>query len=173
MWKGGFSDFGLHTFFCEDLIPSSVILFDILWFFSSCREWTGDLKKLPNIKLRKVSNKGLDTKNEEKEENRDADDHNEDDEDDNELDDMVLMSDWNRDWLNIQGNWLCWNVLLLLDCPEDGAPILLVFPRVAYGIAMVLSDFTQPAKGSTFIVYCTNKYASYGTWILNFSSNQE
>ncbi|CAL9699962.1 unnamed protein product [Knipowitschia caucasica] len=26
------------------------------------REWTGDLKKLPNIKLRKVSNKGLETK---------------------------------------------------------------------------------------------------------------
>lgn len=29
------------------------------------REWSGDLKKLPNIKLRKVSNKGLDTKTEE------------------------------------------------------------------------------------------------------------
>ncbi|XP_034043340.1 translation machinery-associated protein 16 [Thalassophryne amazonica] len=28
------------------------------------REWTGDLKKLPNIKLRKVSNKALDGKNE-------------------------------------------------------------------------------------------------------------
>ncbi|XP_075889427.1 translation machinery-associated protein 16 [Nelusetta ayraudi] len=55
------------------------------------REWTGDLKKLPNIKLRKVSNKGLDTKNEEKEENDDADDQDEDD--NNELDDLALMSD--------------------------------------------------------------------------------
>lgn len=91
MWKEGFSNLGLHTFFCEDLTPLSVILFDILQFFSSCREWTGDLKKLPNIKLRKVSNKGLDTKNEEKEENHDADHHNEDDEDD--LDDTALMSD--------------------------------------------------------------------------------
>ncbi|XP_070776251.1 translation machinery-associated protein 16 [Enoplosus armatus] len=61
------------------------------------REWTGDLKKLPNIKLRKVSNKGLDTKNEE-EEKHDAEDDNEDDEDDlndEELDEMVLMSDSN------------------------------------------------------------------------------
>ncbi|XP_070683877.1 translation machinery-associated protein 16 [Pempheris klunzingeri] len=61
------------------------------------REWTGDLKKLPNIKLRKVSNKGLDRKNEdneEEEEKHDAEDGNEDDEDD--LDDeMVLMSDSN------------------------------------------------------------------------------
>lgn len=59
------------------------------------REWTGDLKKLPNIKLRKVSNKGLDTKNEE-EEKHDAEEDNEDDEDDlddEKLDDMVLMSD--------------------------------------------------------------------------------
>lgn len=103
--------FRIAHIFCEDLIPSSVILFDILWFFSSCREWTGDLKKLPNIKLRKVSNKGLDTKNEEKEENHGADYHNEDDLDGNELDDMALMSDWNWDWLNIQGNWVCWNVL--------------------------------------------------------------
>lgn len=31
------------------------------------REWTGDLKKLPNIKFRKVSNKGLDTSEPEKE----------------------------------------------------------------------------------------------------------
>ncbi|XP_044045562.1 translation machinery-associated protein 16 [Siniperca chuatsi] len=61
------------------------------------REWTGDLKKLPNIKLRKVSNKGLDTKNEE-EEKHDAKDDIEDDEDDlddEELDEMVLMSDSN------------------------------------------------------------------------------
>lgn len=57
----------------------------------TCREWTGDLKKLPNIKLRKVSNKGLDTKNEEKEEKDDADEQDEDD--NNELDDLALMSD--------------------------------------------------------------------------------
>ncbi|KAM9363947.1 translation machinery-associated protein 16 [Symphorus nematophorus] len=68
------------------------------------REWTGDLKKLPNIKLRKVSNKGLDTKNEEddaenkEEEKHDAEDieddeDDEDDLDDEQLDDMVLMSD--------------------------------------------------------------------------------
>lgn len=66
--------------------------------FYFCREWTGDLKKLPNIKLRKVSNKDLDTKNEGKEEKHDAEDNNEDDEDDlddEELDDMVLMSDSN------------------------------------------------------------------------------
>uniref|UniRef100_A0A8C6WZT1 Translation machinery-associated protein 16 n=1 Tax=Neogobius melanostomus TaxID=47308 RepID=A0A8C6WZT1_9GOBI len=42
------------------------------------REWTGDLKKLPNIKLRKVSVKGLDTKTgeQDKEEERDLDDEN-------------------------------------------------------------------------------------------------
>ncbi|KAG8014687.1 Translation machinery-associated protein 16, partial [Nibea albiflora] len=59
------------------------------------REWTGDLKKLPNIKLRKVSNKGLDTKNEEKEKDE-AEVDNEDDEDDSDdeqVDDAVLMSD--------------------------------------------------------------------------------
>lgn len=56
-----------------------------------CREWTGDLKKLPNIKLRKVSNKGLDTKNIEKEENDDADDQDEDNGSD--LVDLALMSD--------------------------------------------------------------------------------
>ncbi len=62
------------------------------------REWTGDLKKLPNIKLRQVSNKGLDAKNEQ-EEKRDAGDDLEDDEDDvddEQLDEMVLMSD--SDW---------------------------------------------------------------------------
>lgn len=60
------------------------------------REWTGDLKKLPNIKLRKVSNKGSDTKHEE-EEKHEAEDDNEKDEDDldDELDEMVLMSDSN------------------------------------------------------------------------------
>ncbi|XP_040001501.1 translation machinery-associated protein 16 [Xiphias gladius] len=62
------------------------------------REWTGDLKKLPNIKLRKVSNKGLDTKNE-GQEKREADE-DDDEDDDNDLDDeqadeTVLMSDSN------------------------------------------------------------------------------
>ncbi|KAM3622657.1 uncharacterized protein V6R79_001713 [Siganus canaliculatus] len=63
------------------------------------REWSGDLKKLPNIKLRKVSNKGLDSKNEEAEKLNAEDENNiinEDDEDsaaDEELDDAVLMSD--------------------------------------------------------------------------------
>ncbi|XP_054460840.1 translation machinery-associated protein 16 [Anoplopoma fimbria] len=64
------------------------------------REWSGDLKKLPNLKLRKVSNKGLDTKNEEEDKLNDAEDDNEEDEDDDEdddeqLDEMVLMSDLN------------------------------------------------------------------------------
>ncbi|XP_045897780.1 translation machinery-associated protein 16 [Micropterus dolomieu] len=60
------------------------------------KEWTGDLKKLPNIKLRKVSNKGSDTKHEE-EEKHEAEDDNEKDEDDldDELNEMVLMSDSN------------------------------------------------------------------------------
>ncbi|XP_071360094.1 translation machinery-associated protein 16 [Trachinotus anak] len=60
------------------------------------REWTGDLKKLPNIKLRKVSNKGLDTKNEGQENDEAAEDDNEDDDDaldDEQVDEMVLMSD--------------------------------------------------------------------------------
>uniref|UniRef100_A0A8C9Z335 Translation machinery-associated protein 16 n=1 Tax=Sander lucioperca TaxID=283035 RepID=A0A8C9Z335_SANLU len=46
------------------------------------REWNGDLKKLPNIKLRKVSNKDLETKNEKEEKHEEAEDDNEDDEDD-------------------------------------------------------------------------------------------
>lgn len=57
------------------------------------REWTGDLKKLPNIKLRKVSKKGLDTKNEEEEKHEASEDEN--DEDDEEADEAVLMSDSN------------------------------------------------------------------------------
>ncbi|XP_069545338.1 translation machinery-associated protein 16 [Brachyistius frenatus] len=58
------------------------------------REWTGDLKKLPNIKLRKVSNKGLDTKNE-GEEKQEEEDHEEEEEDldDEQIDEMLLMSD--------------------------------------------------------------------------------
>ncbi|XP_040892941.1 translation machinery-associated protein 16 [Toxotes jaculatrix] len=60
------------------------------------REWTGDLKKLPNIKLRKVSKKALDTKNE-GEEAEDDDDEGDDNDggDDNDLDEKVLMSDSN------------------------------------------------------------------------------
>lgn len=84
-----------------------------LTFVDFCREWTGDLKKLPNIKLRKVSNKGLDTKAERKEEEHDAEDDNEDDGDnldDEELDDMVPISDSNWGWLNIQHNWLKVNI---------------------------------------------------------------
>ncbi|XP_072240970.1 translation machinery-associated protein 16 [Leuresthes tenuis] len=50
------------------------------------REWSGDLKKLPNIKMRKVSNKGLDAKNEAEE----ADDDHEDDE---QVDETVQMSE--------------------------------------------------------------------------------
>uniref|UniRef100_A0A7N8WRN4 Translation machinery-associated protein 16 n=1 Tax=Mastacembelus armatus TaxID=205130 RepID=A0A7N8WRN4_9TELE len=45
------------------------------------REWTGDLKKLPNIKLRKVSNKGVDTKNT-GEEKLEADEDSKEEEDD-------------------------------------------------------------------------------------------
>ncbi|TNN89610.1 Translation machinery-associated protein 16 [Liparis tanakae] len=65
------------------------------------REWTGDRKKLPNLKLRKVSNKGLETKNEEEDKEDDAEDDNEvveeeededDDEDDEQVEEMVLMS---------------------------------------------------------------------------------
>ncbi|KAF7655460.1 hypothetical protein LDENG_00055780 [Lucifuga dentata] len=59
------------------------------------REWTGDLKKLPNIKLRKVSNKGVDIKNEEEEKNKGGEEgeDDKDDEDDEQVDEMALMSD--------------------------------------------------------------------------------
>lgn len=60
-----------------------------------CREWTGDLKKLPNIKLRTVSNKGLDTKSKEAEENEETENNNQDEDDelgDEEPDDGVSMS---------------------------------------------------------------------------------
>ncbi|XP_028300203.1 translation machinery-associated protein 16 [Gouania willdenowi] len=45
------------------------------------REWTGDLKKLPNIKLRKFSNKGVITQNDKEEEEEEdcGDDDNEED----------------------------------------------------------------------------------------------
>lgn len=49
------------------------------------REWTGDLKKLPNIKLRKVSNKSLESKKE-GEEKHEGEQDQEDDDDDNEED---------------------------------------------------------------------------------------
>uniref|UniRef100_A0A1A8QRR0 Translation machinery-associated protein 16 n=3 Tax=Nothobranchius TaxID=28779 RepID=A0A1A8QRR0_9TELE len=48
------------------------------------REWTGDLKKLPNIKLRKVSKKNVDTKNE-MEEKEDPEEVPEEDDLDDEL----------------------------------------------------------------------------------------
>ncbi|KAK9540573.1 hypothetical protein VZT92_003015 [Zoarces viviparus] len=59
------------------------------------REWTGDLKKLPNLKLRKVSNKDLETKNEEEDKRDDAEDDHEDDEDDLDDEQLELMSDLN------------------------------------------------------------------------------
>uniref|UniRef100_A0A3B5KKV4 Translation machinery-associated protein 16 n=1 Tax=Takifugu rubripes TaxID=31033 RepID=A0A3B5KKV4_TAKRU len=46
------------------------------------REWTGDLKKLPNIKLRTVNNKGLDTKSKGTEDNQEAENNKQDEEDD-------------------------------------------------------------------------------------------
>ncbi|XP_029908225.1 translation machinery-associated protein 16 [Myripristis murdjan] len=55
------------------------------------REWTGDLKKLPNIKLRKVSNKGVDRKDSQEDNNEAEEDNEEDDLED----DAALMSDSN------------------------------------------------------------------------------
>ncbi|XP_068445162.1 translation machinery-associated protein 16 [Clinocottus analis] len=67
------------------------------------RDWTGDLKKLPNLKLRKVSNRDLETKKEKEDIQDDAEDDNnedaeedddeDDDEDDEQVDEKVLMSD--------------------------------------------------------------------------------
>ncbi|XP_015239376.1 PREDICTED: translation machinery-associated protein 16 [Cyprinodon variegatus] len=58
------------------------------------REWTGDLRKLPNIKMRKISNKALDTKTEEKEESEhEGDEENEHDHLDDELNDPEEMSE--------------------------------------------------------------------------------
>ncbi|KAM8843339.1 translation machinery-associated protein 16 [Synchiropus picturatus] len=48
------------------------------------REWTGDLQKLPNIKLRKVSNKGLESKGDGGDGDHDVDE---------EMDEAVLMTD--------------------------------------------------------------------------------
>ncbi|XP_068176886.1 translation machinery-associated protein 16 [Antennarius striatus] len=61
------------------------------------REWNGDLKKLPNIKLRKVSKKGLDKTNEGREQKDDAEDEIEDEDvvNDEDLDDKLLMTDSN------------------------------------------------------------------------------
>uniref|UniRef100_A0A3Q4GLX1 Translation machinery-associated protein 16 n=1 Tax=Neolamprologus brichardi TaxID=32507 RepID=A0A3Q4GLX1_NEOBR len=61
------------------------------------REWTGDLKKLPNIKLRKVSNKSLESKKEgeEKHEGKEdqEDDDNEEDGSDLDSEQMDAISD--------------------------------------------------------------------------------
>ncbi|XP_014890512.1 LOW QUALITY PROTEIN: translation machinery-associated protein 16 [Poecilia latipinna] len=59
----------------------------------SFRDWTGDLKKLPNIKMRKVSSKVLDTKAEmeEKEEVQYDDDEDDDEEEEEALDDNMEM----------------------------------------------------------------------------------
>ena len=59
---------------------------DDIFCFWVDREWTGDLKKLPNIKLRKVSNKVADTSKEGEEKNE----AEEDDDDDEDLDDELL-----------------------------------------------------------------------------------
>lgn len=71
-----------------------VLIFGKILLF--CREWTGDLKKLPNIKLRTVSNKGLDTKSKRTEENRETENNKQDEEDElgnEEPDDGASMSD--------------------------------------------------------------------------------
>ncbi|RVE76069.1 hypothetical protein OJAV_G00005070 [Oryzias javanicus] len=59
------------------------------------REWTGDLRKLPNIKLRNVSSKGLDTKNEANEAVEEEHEEDEDgcSEEDEEEDEPAQMSD--------------------------------------------------------------------------------
>ncbi|XP_014857249.1 PREDICTED: translation machinery-associated protein 16 [Poecilia mexicana] len=55
------------------------------------RDWTGDLKKLPNIKMRKVSSKVLDTKAEmEEKEEMEHDDEDDDEEEEEALDDMEM-----------------------------------------------------------------------------------
>lgn len=60
-----------------------------------CREWTGDLKKLPNIKLRTVNNKGLDTKSKGSEDSQETENNKQDEEDElaNEPDGGTSMSD--------------------------------------------------------------------------------
>ncbi|KAM9856501.1 translation machinery-associated protein 16 [Aulostomus maculatus] len=81
------ADYEGNGFEMPDLINSKHL--------NTFRDWTGDLKKLPNIKLRKVSNKGLDGKKEQEEEVADdnEDDYDDDDDDDEELDETLLGSD--------------------------------------------------------------------------------
>lgn len=84
-------------------------------FFFHGREWTGDLRKLPNIKLRKVSNKGLGTKNDgkedvEEEHKEDKDDCSEEEEEEEEYEDeSAQMSDshWdcNEAFVELPPNW--------------------------------------------------------------------
>ncbi|XP_061534659.1 translation machinery-associated protein 16 [Phycodurus eques] len=57
------------------------------------REWTGDLKKLPNIKLRKVSSMGVEVKDKEEQKNDQQEEELDDEEE--ELDENTLMSDSN------------------------------------------------------------------------------
>uniref|UniRef100_A0A8C9YWH5 Translation machinery-associated protein 16 n=1 Tax=Sander lucioperca TaxID=283035 RepID=A0A8C9YWH5_SANLU len=80
----------------KQTIERERVQYEGIGFGESSSQWNGDLKKLPNIKLRKVSNKDLETKNEKEEKHEEAEDDNEDDEDDLEdeqLEEMVLMSD--------------------------------------------------------------------------------
>lgn len=147
---------------CDDVVafihPSSI-----------CREWTGDLKKLPNIKLRKVS-KVSEAKDEGKEEKHEAEDKNEDDSDDGELDDIMLDIVWS--WLNWLYKWTSdwpsaktWLKHAATPClPGRWPPHH--HPTGPWESSWCSVTSHQPVRGSTFIVYCTNKYASYGTWIL-------
>ncbi|XP_037122967.1 translation machinery-associated protein 16 [Syngnathus acus] len=65
------------------------------------REWTGDLKKLPNIKFTKVSNTGVEVKDkkeqkndkEEQKDNKEEELGDNDEDSDEELDENILMSD--------------------------------------------------------------------------------
>ncbi|KAG7249925.1 hypothetical protein CRUP_027881, partial [Coryphaenoides rupestris] len=61
---------------------------------SGLQEWTGDLKKLPNIKLRLLSNKGLDKMKEEDEEKaEDGEEDDKQDEEEEEKDDADDLSE--------------------------------------------------------------------------------
>lgn len=98
------------------------------------REWNGDLKKLPNIKLRKVSNKGLEVRKEEAEREEPEEDLGEDEDDEDEgdvdenADELLLMSDWETSnttetffivWLK----GFVWEnaAAPFLSCPAEGA----------------------------------------------------
>lgn len=78
---------GLHI--CYSAYIHTCTLYKYLLILYFAREWTGDLKKLPNIKMRKVSNKDLDKKSEGGEKDEAEDDH-EEDEDEDDLDDELL-----------------------------------------------------------------------------------